>query len=110
AVRGRRKLPRQQGGGAAAKASAEPARAQPRGAEANRRDLIVTAPFDGAITTRSAEPGEVLTSGTPVVTMLDLAKVYLRGFIPEGEIGKVKGGHPARVELDCGPRQPSEAS
>src|SRR5262249_28688225 len=75
----------------------------------NRRDLIVTAPFDGTIPTRSAEPGEVVTSGTPVVTMLDLTKVYLRGFIPIGEIGKVKVGQPARVYIDSNPYQPIEA-
>src|SRR6266540_4106685 len=94
---------------AAANASAEQARAQLREAKENRRDLIVSAPFDGTITTRAAEPGEVVTSGTPVVTMLDLTKVYLRGFIPIGEIGKVKVGQPGRVYLDSNPDQPLEA-
>jgi len=105
----RRQITQQQAEIAAANASAEQARAQLREAEANRRDLIVPAPFDGTITTRSAEPGEVLESGTPVVTLLDLTKVYLRGFIPEGEIGKVKVGQPARVYLDSAPDQPLEA-
>jgi HlyD family secretion protein len=40
---------------------------------------------------------------------LDLSKVYLRGFVPEGEIGKVKVGQPARVYLDSNPNQPIEA-
>src|SRR5215831_18770597 len=105
----RRQITQQQAEIAAANASAEQARAQLREAEPNRRDLIVPAPFDGTITTRSAEPGEVLESGTPVVTLLDLTKVYLRGFIPEGEIGKVKVGQPARVYLDSAPDQPLEA-
>src|SRR5262249_23827431 len=105
----RRQIPHEQAGVGAANASAEQARAHPREAEANRRDLIVTAPFDGTVTTRSAEPGEVLTSGTPVVTMLDLTKVYLRGFIPIGEIGKVKVGQPARVYLDSAPDKPLAA-
>jgi membrane fusion protein YbhG len=105
----RKQMTQQQAEIAAANASAEQARAQFREAEENRRDLIVTAPFDGTITTRAAEPGEVVTSGTPVVTMLDLTKVYLRGFIPIGEIGKVKVGQPARVYLDSNPDQPLEA-
>jgi len=105
----RKQITRQQAEIAAANAGAEQARAQLHEAEENRRDLIVTAPFDGTITTRSAEPGEVVTSGTPVVTMLDLTKVYLRGFIPIGEIGKVKVGQPARVYLDSNPDQPIEA-
>jgi HlyD family secretion protein len=105
----RKQITQQKAEIAAAKAGAEQARAQLREAEENRRDLIVTAPFDGTITTRSAEPGEVLTAGTPVVTMLDLTRVYLRGFIPIGEIGKVKVGQPARVYLDSSPDQPIEA-
>ncbi|MBO0858040.1 MAG: HlyD family efflux transporter periplasmic adaptor subunit [Chloracidobacterium sp.] len=105
----RKQIAQQQAEIAAANSGAEQARGQLREAEANRRDLIVTAPFDGTITTRAAEPGEVVTAGTPLVTMLDLTKVYLRGFIPIGEIGKVKVGQPARVYLDSNPDQPLEA-
>jgi HlyD family secretion protein len=105
----RKQITQQEAEISAANAGAEQARAQLREAEENRRDLIVTAPFDGTITTRTAEPGEVVTAGTPVVTMLDLTKVYLRGFIPEGEIGKVKVGQPARVYLDSNPNKPLEA-
>jgi HlyD family secretion protein len=105
----RKQITRQRAEIAAANAGAEQARAQLREAEENRRDLIVNAPFDGTITTRAAEPGEVVSSGTPVATMLDLTKVYLRGFIPIGEIGRVKVGQPARVYLDSDPEKPIEA-
>ena len=105
----RKQITQQQAEIAAANAGADQARAQLREAEENRRDLIVAAPFDGTITTRSAEPGEVVTAGTPVVTMLDLTKVYLRGFIPIGVIGRVKVGQPARVYLDSDPDRPIEA-
>ncbi len=69
-------------------------------------DLTVLAPFNGTVITRSAEPGEVVQAGTAIVTLLDLSKVYLRGFIPEGEIGKVKVGQAAHVFLDSSPNQP----
>jgi len=85
------------------------ARAQLAEAEANRRDLVVTAPFSGTITTRAAEPGEVVTAGTAIVTLLNLDQVYLRGFVPEGEIGKVKVGQPAHVYLDSNPTRPIDA-
>jgi len=93
-----------------AQADAERARAQVKEAEANRGDLNIIAPFEGTIATRAAEPGEVVSPGTPIVTMLDLNKVYLRGFIPEGDIGRVKLGQPARIYLDSNPRQPLEAT
>ena len=56
-----------------------------------------------------AEPGEVVQAGTALVTLLDLHKVYLRGFVPEGEIGKVRVGQLARVFLDSDPTQPIPA-
>jgi len=105
----RRQIAQQQAEVASAMASTEQARAQLREAEANRQDLIVPAPFDGTVMTRAAEPGEVVTAGTALVTLLDLSKVYLRGFVPEGRIGKVKVGQPARVYLDSNPKQPIEA-
>jgi HlyD family secretion protein len=85
------------------------ARASLAEAQANRRDLVVTAPFDGTIITRTAEPGEVVTAGTPIVTLLDLHKVYLRGFVPEGQIGRIKNEQPAHVYLDSNPNQPIDA-
>ena len=41
--------------------------------------------------------------------MLDLGKVYLRGFVAEGDIGRVKLGQAARVYLDSNPRSPIDA-
>ena len=92
-----------------ANGASEQARAQLAEAQANRRDLIVIASFDGTVMTRAAEPGEVVTAGTPIVTLLALSKVYLRGFVPEGQIGDVKIGQPARVYLDSNPNKPIDA-
>jgi HlyD family secretion protein len=69
----------------------------------------VIAPFSGTVATRTAEPGEVVAAGTPIVTLIDLSRVYLRGFVPEGQIGRVKLGQPARVYLDSAPHTPIEA-
>jgi HlyD family secretion protein len=84
-------------------------REQLKEAGENRNDLIVVAPFEGTIATRTAEPGEVVQAGTPIVTLLDMSKVYLRGFVPEGQIGRVKVGQTARIFLDSDPSKPLEA-
>ena len=105
----RKQMAQQEAEIAAAVASADQARAVLSEAQANRRDLTIVAPFDGTVITRSAEPGEVVTPGTPIVTLLDLSKVYLRGFVPEGEIGRVKVGQSARVYLDSRPNEPVDA-
>jgi HlyD family secretion protein len=105
----RKQIAQQQKEVASASARLEQARAQLSEAQANRQDLNITAPFSGTVTTRAAEPGEVVAAGTAIVTLLDLNKVYLRGFIPEGQIGRVKLDQPARVYLDSNPNQPLEA-
>ena len=89
----------------AAQAEAEQARAKLREVQADRNDLQVVAPIDGTVATRSAVPGEVVTAGTALVTLVDLNAVYLRGFIPEGEIGRVRAGQTARVYLDSAPEK-----
>ena len=94
---------------AAAQAEAERARAQLEEARANRKDLQVMAPFTGTVATRTAEPGEVVMAGTPIITLVNLAEVYLRAFVPEGQIGRVRVGQPARVYLDSAPAKPLEA-
>jgi HlyD family secretion protein len=94
---------------AAAQAEAERAAAQLDEARANRRDLQVIAPFNGTVATRTAEPGEVVMPGTAIITLVNLGEVYLRAFVPEGQIGRVKLGQPARVYLDSAPATPIDA-
>jgi len=94
---------------AATQAEAERAHAQLEEARANRKDLHVAAPFAGTVATRTAEPGEVVMAGTPVITLVNLGEVYLRAFVPEGQIGRVRVGQPARVYLDSAPTNPIEA-
>ncbi len=86
-------------------ADATRARSRLQEAQANRRDLDIVAPFAGTIATRAAEPGEVVAAGAPIVTLVNLNQVYLRGFIPEGEIGRIRVGQPARIYLDSNTKQ-----
>lgn len=88
-----------------AKANLASARAQLQRFEANVNDLTITAPIAGTILTRSAEPGRVVAAGQTILTMVDLHKLYLRGFIPEGNVGKVKVGQQAEVYLDSNPKE-----
>jgi HlyD family secretion protein len=105
-----KQIAQQQAQIASVNAAAEHARDELMEAEANRQDLTVTAPFDGTVMTRAAEPGEVVQAGTAIVTLLDLSKVYLRGFIPEGDIGRVRIGQPAHIFLDSNTKQAIDAA
>jgi HlyD family secretion protein len=105
----RKQIVQQRSEVASANAITEQARAQLVEAQANRQDLTVRAPFSGVVVTRAAEPGEVVIAGTALLTMVDLTKVYLRGFVPEGQIGKIKLGQPVHVYLDSNTKQPIDA-
>lgn len=78
--------------------------------QANLNYLAVNSPLAGNVITRSVEPGEVVSAGAPLLTLVNLDQLYLRGFIPEGQIGQVKLGQQARVYLDSFPKQPLQAT
>lgn len=82
------------------------AQAEQEEIQANLNYLVVNSPVAGNVITRSVEPGEVVSAGEPLLTLVNLDNLYLRGFIPEGQIGQVKLGQQARVYLDSFPEQP----
>ena len=94
---------------AAAQAEVENAKAAKQEIQAKRDDLNIASPEDGIVTTRSIEPGTVVNPGRALLTVLDFDTVYLRGYIPEGDIGKVRVGQPAQVYLDSAPEEPISA-
>ena len=94
----------------AAKANVANAEANQEEIKAQLDDLDITSPIDGVVLDRVAEPGEVLSSGKIILTVINLDDVYLRGYVPEGEIGNVRVGQSAKVYLDSNPDQPLEAT
>ena len=63
----------------------------------------LSAPFDGVILARQAELGEVVAPGTPIVTLADLDHVWLRAYLNEKDIGRVKLGQAAVLTTDTFP-------
>jgi len=64
---------------------------------------VLKAPFSGVIQVRQAELGEIMVPGTPVVALSDLDHVWLRAYINETDIGKVRYGQTATVTTDTYP-------
>ncbi len=64
---------------------------------------VLRAPFSGVIQVRQAELGEIMVPGTPVVTLSDLDHVWLRAYINETDIGKVRYNQSATVTTDTYP-------
>lgn len=61
------------------------------------------APFSGTVLSKNVEPGEFVYAGTPVVTAADLQDIWLRAYINETDLGRVKLGQKARVTTDTYP-------
>jgi len=87
----------------AAEARVEAARGAVAVAEALLAQTRIVAPSDGRVTLRNAEPGEVVTPGFPIVRIADLARVRVRVYVPEPQIGRVKTGQSAAVSIDAFP-------
>lgn len=64
---------------------------------------VLSAPFSGVIVVRQTELGEVTQPGTPVVTLADLDHVWLRAYISETDLGRIRWGQDATVITDTYP-------
>ncbi|MBK7840072.1 MAG: efflux RND transporter periplasmic adaptor subunit [Candidatus Obscuribacter sp.] len=76
--------------------------------QANIAYLNIKSPIDGIVTARVVEPGAVVVPGQTLLSLIDLTKVYLRGYVPEGAIGRVRVGQTCQVKLDSSPDKPFE--
>ena len=66
-------------------------------------DSKLFAPAPGRVLYRLAEPGEVVSAGGPILTLLSLEDVYMEVFLPAREAGLLPIGAPARIVLDALP-------
>ncbi|MEO0719665.1 MAG: HlyD family efflux transporter periplasmic adaptor subunit [Pseudomonadota bacterium] len=75
-------------------------------------DSVLTAPVDGRVLYRLAEPGEVIAGGGAILTLLSLEDVYMEVFLPAEDAGRLAIGADARIVLDVLPEYsiPAEVS
>ncbi|MCT2398747.1 HlyD family secretion protein [Novosphingobium mangrovi (ex Huang et al. 2023)] len=78
--------------------------------EADINDAALRSPRDGRVQYRIAQPGEVVSAGGRVVSLIDLTDVTMSFFLPAGEAGKLRMGSEARIVLDALPDYPIPAS
>jgi HlyD family secretion protein len=94
---------------AGARFDADRAKVQLRQSETVAREAEIRAPADGVILHRMAEPGLLLAAGQPGLTMAFLDRLYVRTFIPETKLGRVRSGQSAKVSVDSFPGRTFEA-
>jgi len=84
----------------AARAAVAQADAAIRGLDATLKNLTVQSPFDGLVTARHREPGEIVPAGAAVVTVTRTDDRWVRIYVPEDRIGAVRIGAPAVITAD----------
>ncbi len=71
-------------------------------------DTRLEAPMDGIVLRKNLEPGSTASPGSAVVTLVDPSDLWLRAYIAETDLGRVRIGQTARVTVDAFPGQPFE--
>jgi HlyD family secretion protein len=71
--------------------------------ESQMSDTVAISPVDGVVLVKAADVGEVLAPGTAVVTVGDIDHPWLRGYVNETDLGKVRIGSKANVTTDSYP-------
>lgn len=63
----------------------------------------ILSPLRGMVLSKNVEPGDYLAAGAPIVTVGALDNVWLRGYVEETDLGRVKVGQAAVVTVDSFP-------
>ena len=90
----------------AARAEVASARAELAAVQAVAQDLVLTAPVDGIVISRNAEPGEQLAAGQSAMTLGESAAPFVRVYIPTRQLPRVRQGQHAVARLDGFPNRP----
>ena len=87
----------------ARRAEIDRARAQVGITGAQLNDTTITSPIDGVVLVKSAEPGEVIAAGTTIVRIGDVDHPWLRAYVGETDLGRVKLGTKVKLTTDSYP-------
>jgi HlyD family secretion protein len=92
------------------RARAEQARAAVAFAETQLDNTRLVSPLTGVVLSHNIEPGEYVSPGTPVVTVADLAHVWVRAYLNQTDLGRVRHGQQVAVHTDTFPGKTYEGT
>lgn len=88
---------------AAARAELVAAQAAEALARQHLDDAVLKAPQDGIVRDRLAEPGEFVTPQNPVLSLAFVSPIWVRAYVPETLLGRVRPGMSATIHTDSYP-------
>lgn len=87
---------------AAARASLEATKAALAIIDRQIEELSVRSPVDGVVEALDLQPGDLVASNAPVLSIMDTRAMWIRAYVPEGRL-QLEVGHPLKVTLDSFP-------
>jgi HlyD family secretion protein len=72
-------------------------------AQVRLREMTIFSPVDGMVLRKNLEVGEMANPGVPILTLMKPSEIWVRAYVPEEEIGRIKVGDPARIAIDAFP-------
>jgi HlyD family secretion protein len=91
-------------------ARVEQARAAVALAGTQLEDTKLLSPLNGVVLSHNIEPGEYVSPGTPVVTVADIAHVWVRAYINQTDLGRIRFGQKIAVRTDTFPDKTYEGT
>ncbi|MDD3179047.1 MAG: HlyD family efflux transporter periplasmic adaptor subunit [Opitutaceae bacterium] len=85
------------------RARVEQARAAVALAETQLENTRLLSPLTGLVLSHNIEPGEFVAAGTPVVTVADPTHVWVRAYVNQTDLGRIRHGQPVEVRTDTFP-------
>ncbi len=74
-------------------------------AQTQLENTRLISPLSGVVLSKDIEPGEYVSPGTPVVTVADLAHVWVRAYVNETDLGRLRHGEKVDVRTDAFPHK-----
>ena len=65
------------------------------------REAAIVSPINGVVLRKNLEAGEMANPGVSILTLVDPTDLWLRAYVPETDIGRIKVGMAARITIDA---------
>jgi membrane fusion protein (multidrug efflux system) len=86
-------------GNLGALAQLDDAKARLASAQKNLDNTVVKAPYDGIVSERQVNPGDIVVPGAPMFTVVDPGTMRLEGSVPADQLGAVRIGAPVKFSV-----------
>lgn len=70
-----------------------------------KEESVVLAPAEGVLESIDLRPGDLVAANQPVARILEPSQIWVRVYVPEPRLGRVKIGQRAAIKVDSYPRR-----